>query len=164
MNLSKFKRNRKAVSPIIAAILLIALVIISVGAVATMVFYFMQTDDDASEKLDISLDGFFDLDGDGAADAAVFKVSNEALESIEIGDAILTISNDTIAGTTWTKLSEIFPERISSTSSIYVIISTYSSVEQFSLGSTYVFSFSLANHYFISDTVLDIYSDGGFDT
>ena len=160
MDLTKLKRKQKAVSPIIAVVLLIALIIISVGAVATMIFFFIQSDEGANEKLSISLDAFFDLDGDGAADAAVFKISNEALEPITIANATLGIGNDTISGATWTTLDGIFPERISSASSVYVVISTYSDVQQFSLGSTFVFNFTLANYYEVSGTVIDIFGDG----
>ncbi|MHA1910327.1 MAG: type IV pilin [Candidatus Kariarchaeaceae archaeon] len=160
MDIAKLKRKQKAVSPIIAVVLLIALVIISVGAVATMVFFFLQTDEGANEHLSISLDAFFDLDGDGAADAAVFKVNNEDLEPITIANATLGIGNDTISGATWSKLTDIFPDRIPSAGTVYVVISTYSLTQQFTLGSTFVFNFTLANEYFVSGTVLDIYDDG----
>jgi flagellin-like protein len=160
MDLVKVNRKRKAVSPVIAAVLLIALVLVAVGAVATMIFIFVQTDEGADEHLDVSLDAFFDLDGNGAADAAIFKITNEGIDPITITDATLGIGNGTISGASWSKLDGIFPDRISRRSSVYVVISTYSTVEQFSMGSTFAFNFTLANQYVLAGIVLDIYADG----
>jgi flagellin-like protein len=118
MKLIKLYRRRKAVSPILAAILLIGLAV-AAGAVLFVVVLPMI---ESSGELKFGNTTFSDFDDDGSNDKLVFTLTNELAETVSITS--ITIEGKMITegwtdGTTLTNVNTttIFPFNIATSQS-----------------------------------------------
>ncbi|MFX0049806.1 MAG: archaellin/type IV pilin N-terminal domain-containing protein [Candidatus Hodarchaeota archaeon] len=97
MKIAKIWRKRRAVSPILAAILLIGLAVAAGAVLFVIVLPMIQS----SGEFSFSSVKFSDIDTDGNNDKVVFTLTNELTKSV-------TVTNVTIQGkigTTWVDLT-----------------------------------------------------------
>ncbi|MHA2131809.1 MAG: archaellin/type IV pilin N-terminal domain-containing protein, partial [Promethearchaeota archaeon] len=78
MNLVKLYRRRRAVSPILAAILLIGLAVAAGAVLFVVVLPMIQS----SGELKFGTTTFSDVDADGSKDKLVLTLTNELAESV----------------------------------------------------------------------------------
>jgi FlaG/FlaF family flagellin (archaellin) len=92
MNLVKLYRRRRAVSPILAAILLIGLAVAAGAVLFVVVLPMIQS----SGELKFGTTTFSDVDADGSKDKLVLTLTNELAESVAITS--ITIEGKAAAG------------------------------------------------------------------
>lgn len=125
MKLVKLYHKRRAVSPILAAILLIGLAV-AAGAVLFVVVLPMIT---SSGELKFGTTTFSDIDTDGSNDKLVFTLTNELAKSVSITSITIQGRNET-AAVAWTALTNAntttsFPFNIATSQSEIGIIYTF---------------------------------------
>ncbi|MFX0209255.1 MAG: archaellin/type IV pilin N-terminal domain-containing protein [Candidatus Hodarchaeota archaeon] len=103
MKIAKIWRKRRAVSPILAAILLIGLAVAAGAVLFVIVLPMIQS----SGELSFGDVTFSDTDADGANDKVVFTLTNELTKTVSITNITITIvggnviTNDTHTSTTF---------------------------------------------------------------
>ncbi len=100
MNLIKIYRRKRAVSPILAAILLIGLAV-AAGAVLFVVVLPMIT---SSGELYFGETTLSDIDTNGLNDKLVFTLTNELSDGLQVTNIVLQGRNQT-AGVDWTSFT-----------------------------------------------------------
>ena len=135
-------KGRKAVSPIVATMLLIAIVVAAAASVALLVNYYINK---GSSIYDVSLseDKFYDFDGDGKADLAVFDLTTKTVNSVPIANVSVIFSNGVFVGDSWWSLP-LTSDSISASEPGKLVITAGKSSEQFSIGDSYTLIFSMA--------------------
>lgn len=93
------RKLRKSVSPIIATVLIIALTVAAAATVWIVVNNLLSVDEKLDAKL--SLEGFYDFDGNGRADLAVYEIVATGQGSLSLSTATITLTNSTLSDTAW---------------------------------------------------------------
>lgn len=133
--------RKKSVSPIIATILLIALVVAAAASVALLVNFYINQGRSLYE-VELTENAFYDFDGDGKADLAVFDLTTRSLASVPIENVTVVFSNGQFVGDSWWSLP-ITSRSISVSDPGQLVIAAGKSSEQFSQGDTYALVFSM---------------------
>ncbi|RMG30136.1 MAG: hypothetical protein D6732_16560 [Methanobacteriota archaeon] len=151
----EMQKHRKSVSPIIATILLIAVVVAAAASVALLVNYYINQGNSLYE-VELSENAFYDFDGDGKADMAVFDMTTRSLGTIPIENVTVVFSNGVFLGDSWWSLP-LTSKSVSVTDPGQLVIATGKSSEQFSIGDSYALVFDMAGgHFELTGTVSEI--------
>ncbi len=132
------QKHRKSVSPIIATMLMIALVVAAVATAAVLINFYINS----GNNYDVTLieNAFYDFDGDGMADFAVFDMKTTTIETVPIENPVVVFSNRAFLGDSW-EVSELTSDSISVAEPGYLAIYAGLESEEFSVGDQYTLAF-----------------------
>ncbi len=148
------QRRRKAVSPVIAIVLIIALVAATVGTVWVLIQTFNGDNIETTVELDI--EGYYDFDGNGRAELAIVKLTPK-LNSIalNVSGATVNIENSTYIGSSWGLLGSS-SKIINAFESGYFFVYTDDSSEELIVGQTYTVKVTLVAEVTLTFTVSEV--------
>ncbi len=140
------RKHSKAVSPIVATMLLIAIVVAAAASVALLVNYYINQGNSLYE-VELSENAFYDFDGDGRADMAVFDLTTRSLATIPIENVSVIFSNGAFVGDSWWALP-LTSRSVSVSEPGQLVIAAGKSSEQFSPGDNYALVFDMVGSHF----------------
>lgn len=106
--IKKIRKGKRAVSPVIATVLLISLVV----AASAMVYFIVVPLLRGSSSVDFVTTQWFDSDGDAVADLVYITLQNSGSASTTITNISITILNDVVGETTPIENAELVVEEL----------------------------------------------------
>ena len=106
--IKKLRKAKRAVSPVVATVLLISLVV----AASAMVYFIVVPLLRGSSSIDFITTQWFDSDGDAVADLVYISLQNSGSASSTITNLTITILNDALAQTTTIDNAELVVEEL----------------------------------------------------